>query len=610
MKIWKRIAALCLSVSTVGVSLLSAACENFDIGFLSSSQGGISNSLAESSIKDNSSETHTHEWTEVVIKEATCTEDGKKVLQCECGEEKDEEVIPAGHSLIREREADATCMQEGLIHIYCENCEYETQEIESKQDHVFLFGGDCFWCGKTKTEIEGGAHFGDVEVTAYDGSMVTITFYHTMGAMLREVLNEYIVEFNKIYPNITVDHQTLGDYDGVHDAIKTELVANRSPNLAYCYNDHVATYNAANAVAALDDYIAYTEMVTRADGSSEIQGFTQEEIDGFVSAYYEEGRTYGDGKMYTLPFVKSTEVLYYNKTFFEENGLVVPTTWEEMETVMQRIKEIDAKSIPLGYDSEANWFITMTQQLGTPYTSTVEGEKFLFDVEENRQFVEKFRGWYQNGWVTTEEISGSYTSDLFTQTNPNYWKSYMCIGSSAGALYQCPDSYINQNGQTVYPFEVGVAMIPQIDPANPKVVLQGPSLCMFKKSDPQEMAATWLFMKFLTSNPELQAVFSLQSGYSPTIKDLDEKLPVYADILEMADGNANLQCTVLKQCLAQQDAMFATPAFLGSDAARDAVGLLMQSCFVGRPADGQSVADFIKGEFSRAINGLQYDYGN
>ena len=38
----------------------------------------------------------------------------------------------------------------------------------------------------------------------YDGSAVEIVFYNTMGANLSAVLEKYIVEFNKLYPNITV----------------------------------------------------------------------------------------------------------------------------------------------------------------------------------------------------------------------------------------------------------------------------------------------------------------------------------------------------------------------------------------------------------------------
>ena len=44
----------------------------------------------------------------------------------------------------------------------------------------------------------------------YDGSEVTINFYHTMGQNLRDVLDLYIAEFNKLYPNIHINHQQVG----------------------------------------------------------------------------------------------------------------------------------------------------------------------------------------------------------------------------------------------------------------------------------------------------------------------------------------------------------------------------------------------------------------
>ena len=474
-----------------------------------------------------------------------------------------------------------------------------------------LLDNPGFWADLAKTTGGnstsgglGGNTTGDVVINgdptkavAYDGSAVTITFYHTMGQKLREVLDTWIPVFNQAYPNIKVEHATYGDYPGLRDQITTELNGGNSPHIAYCYPDHVALYNKAGAVATLDDYIA-----------SETMGFSQAEVNEFVRGYYEEGRAYGDGKMYTLPYSKSTEVLYYNKTFFEANDLKVPTTWDEMETVMQQIVTIDPTSVPLGYDSEGNWFITMCEQLGTEYTSATEGSKFLFDVEANHSFVGRLRKWYQLGLVTTEETYGSYTSDLFTQTDPNEQRSYMCIGSSAGASYQIPDPYTNENNEVVYPFEVGVALPPQIDKKNPKVISQGPSLCMFKKQNKQEMAATWLFMKFLTTNIGLQANFSSVSGYAPVIKNLDQKLDSYATDLAAANGYGNLQTTCVKQCLSQESYMFVSPAFIGSSGARDQVGILMQNCFVNQPASGQTEEDFVKGEFKKIIEKLRYDY--
>ena len=228
----------------------------------------------------------------------------------------------------------------------------------------------------------------------YDGSAVTITFYHTMGATdgKQDVLNYYIAEFNKLYPNITVVHEQVGGYDDVRDQIKTELTVGNQPNIAYCYPDHVALYNIANAVATLDGLIASDVKVTRADGTTEVLGLTDAQIANFIEGFYNEGKQFGDGLMYTMPMSKLTEVLYYNKTFFEEHNLTVPTTWDEMEALCAKILEIDPDCIPLGYDNESNWFINMCAQYGSDYTSAT-GEHFLFDNAANRDFVARFRQW-------------------------------------------------------------------------------------------------------------------------------------------------------------------------------------------------------------------------
>ena len=403
----------------------------------------------------------------------------------------------------------------------------------------------------------------------YDGSAVTITFYNTMGANLAAVLETYIAEFNKLYPNITVVSTNVGNYDDVRDQISTEITVGNQPNIAYCYQDHVALYNLAKAVTTLDSLIDSQIEVTRADGTTEILGLTEEQKADFIEGYYNEGKMFGDGLMYTMPLSKSTEVLYYNKTFFEENDLTVPTTWEEMEAVCAAIKAIDPESIPLGYDSEANWFITMCEQQGSPYTSA-SGDHFLFDDEQNHAFIKKFNEWYRKGYVTTQTLYGAYTSGLFTTLEGV--KSYMSIGSSAGATYQRPAAVDGE-----YPFEVGIATIPQVDPANPKVISQGPSLCIFQKSNPQEVIASWLFVKYLTTTVAFQAEFGMASGYVPVLKSVSEN-PGYAEFIANADGGNFISALSAKVCLEQQQAYYTSPAFNGSSEARDQVGALLTKC--------------------------------
>ena len=437
-----------------------------------------------------------------------------------------------------------------------------------------------------------------VPEVGYDGSAVEITFYHTMGSNLSDVLDDYIVEFNKLYPNITVKWEKIGGYDDVRNQIKTEITQNNQPNIAYCYPDHVALYNLAQAVVTLDDLINSTIPVTRADGTTEILGLTEEQKADFIEGYYNEGKQFGDGLMYTLPMSKSTEVLYYNKTFFDQHNLTVPTTWEEMEAVCKHIKEIDTTSIPLGYDSESNWFITMCEQYNSPYTSAT-GNHFLFDNETNRNFVKTFREWYQKGYVTTQNIYGSYTSGLFVATEGTH--SYMSIGSSAGATHQRPD----KGADGSYPFEVGITTIPQVSADNAKVISQGPSLCIFnsKNISDQEVVASWLFVKFLTTNVEFQAEFGMTSGYVPVLKSVSDN-PVYADFINRADGGDNIAALSAKVCLQQADAYYTSPAFNGSSEARDQVGNLLTAALVNPANDVDALLDQL---FEDAIDECEYN---
>ena len=174
-----------------------------------------------------------------------------------------------------------------------------------------------------------------IPAEGYDGSEVTLKFYHviTKDDQLA-IINEAIAEFNKTYPNIHVELENVGgSYNGILNTVKEQLPAGNEPNIAFCYMDHVAAYNdQAGSIQVLDELIDHP-----------VVGLTAEQKADFIPGYYKEGASLGDGKMYALPFYKSTEVLYYNKTFFDENNLTAPVTWDDLEAVCAKIKEINPK---------------------------------------------------------------------------------------------------------------------------------------------------------------------------------------------------------------------------------------------------------------------------
>ncbi len=424
---------------------------------------------------------------------------------------------------------------------------------------------------------------------------VTITFYHQMGGELRKILDSYIERFELMYPNIHVEHEPQGDWDTLQEVLTTRIQSGTQPNLAYCYADHVAGYNSARAVLTLDDFLsdgAFKDMTVptyKVDFESNPAGeyvldeagnqiienvplaFTKEEEQMFNPIYFNEGYSIGDGsKMYTLPWAKSTEMMFYNKKFFDDNNLKVPTTWDEMEEVCKKIKELDPEATPFGYDSEDNWFITMCEQLGSGYTSAT-GQKFLFDNPENRAFVEKFQDWYKKGYFTTRALSGNtYTSTLF-----NDQTIYMSIGSTGGATYNTDTS----GSET---FERGLAPAPQMDPDNPKMISQGPSVCIFKNEDPQEVLASWLFVKYMITNPLYQTEVAMQNGYMPVLsRAVMEQYPAYTNFIAGANGKNNVTALAVKCGMEHEDDYFVSPAFSGSTDARKQVGFLMQKAIPG-----------------------------
>ena len=444
-----------------------------------------------------------------------------------------------------------------------------------------------------------------VPAGGYDGSQVEIKFYHTMGQNLKAVLDKYVTEFNKLYPNIKVVDTQVGGYDDVRNQISTELTVGDQPNLAYCYPDHVALYNLAGAVVNLDNLIDDPNI-----------GLTAAQKADFIEGYYNEGRQFGDGLMYTMPFSKSTEVLYYNETFFTEHNIPVPDHWfssgaddkTSVEAVCELIKSIEPDSIPLGYDSEANWFITMCEQSGSPYTSAT-GNHYLFNNPTNMAIMNRFREWYRQGWLTTQSIYGAYTSGLFTAETGT--KSYMSIGSSAGATHQRPSKITIEdeegNEKSVYPFNVGIASIPQMNPNRPKVISQGPSICIFNnaagsKITDQQIIASWLLVRYLTTSVEFQAEFSMASGYVPVLKSVAEN-EVYAAFTAKANGGDNIAALSAKVCLAQESAYYTSPAFNGSSKARDQVGYLMKTVLTEQSSN---VYDLIAKAFEDAIDECEY----
>ncbi len=88
---------------------------------VSSSTSAPENDVS-SEVSTDVSDTHIHSFTETVILEPTCTENGKKEIVCECGYSAQEEILATGHkeAWVVVKNAEETA--EGLEKAVCEVC--------------------------------------------------------------------------------------------------------------------------------------------------------------------------------------------------------------------------------------------------------------------------------------------------------------------------------------------------------------------------------------------------------------------------------------------------------------------------------------------------------
>ncbi|MCQ2772258.1 MAG: extracellular solute-binding protein [Bacilli bacterium] len=402
-----------------------------------------------------------------------------------------------------------------------------------------------------------------------------ITFWHTMGKTNQGTLDTLITDFNKAYPNVKITHSQQGGYDDIRDAIAKAIPAQTTPTMAYCYPDHVADYIPSDSVVKLDDY-----MNSKKIGFGVDNGLGDNGVDDIVATYLDEGNHYTkNGEAYpgyySLPYSKSTEVMFYNKTVFDENGWSVPTTWDQLWKLCETIKATYPEVTPFGYDSDANFYITYCEQMGIPYTTGEGKEHFLFNNDQAKNFVTKLKEYADKGYWTSQAIlgSGTYTSTKFTAE-----ELLMTVGSTGGTTYNYSEN-----------FEVGVAAVPQADLSKGKVIMQGPSITFFSSASMNERIGAWLFYKFIT-NTKNSAIWSVETGYNP-IRTSSFQEDIYKN--RTGTGKATLVKAVADY-MSTSDYnkwYYTSPAFKGSSAARLEVGSLMGAVMLGTKTVDQAFSD-------------------
>ena len=410
-----------------------------------------------------------------------------------------------------------------------------------------------------------------------------------------DIYKKAMADFEALYPNVHVTMRLYTDYNQIYKDVLTNISTDTTPNVCITYPDHIATYlTGNNVVVPLDDLM--TDPSYGLGGSAlRFDGPTREEV---VPEFLREGVI--GGKQYAMPFMRSTEATYINRDFVEKLGYEVPDvlTWDFVWEVSEKALEKDEegnylvngqkKMIPFIYKSTDNMMISMLRQLDAGY-STDKGEVLIFN-DTTRSILEE---------VYVHAKSRAFSTFAISSYPGNYLNAGQCvfaIDSTAGATWMGSNApLLDIHKEEVVPFETVVRPIPQADPEHPKMISQGPSVCIFSKEDSQQVLASWLFVQYLMTN-EVQIAYSGTEGYLPvTLKA--QRSPEYQDYLSRKgeDNQTYYQVKIDASELLMNNMSntFVTPVFNGSTDLRQAAGQMIEESAKAARRNKEMNGDFI-----------------
>ncbi|MCR4672537.1 MAG: extracellular solute-binding protein [Lachnospiraceae bacterium] len=421
------------------------------------------------------------------------------------------------------------------------------------------------------------------------------------------IYEEAIRSFEELYPNITVNIRLYTDYGKIYNDVITNISTNTTPNVCITYPDHIATYLTGDNVVAPLDALLTDEKYGM--GGSEVK-FDSPGYDEIIPKFLEECRV--NGQYYALPFMRSTEACYINKDLVEKLGYTLPETltwdfvWEVSEAAMEKNADGTFKvngqnvMIPFIYKSTDNMMIQMLAQKGADY-SDENGNIGIFN-DTTKELLYTIGEHAQTRAFSTFKIS-SYPGNFL-----NAGQCIFAIDSTAGATWMGTEANHHDIAKdSIVEFETVVMTIPQFDTENPKMISQGPSVCVFNKDDPQEVLASWLFAQYLLTN-DVQIAYSETEGYVP-VTSKAQNSDVYQDYLsrkgEDTDTHYEVKIEAAQLLLENTGNTFTTPVFNGSTSLRDAAGQLIEEVVKAKRRK-QTVDDKFIADLYDDINSLYH----
>ncbi|WP_454852898.1 ABC transporter substrate-binding protein [Promicromonospora soli] len=373
----------------------------------------------------------------------------------------------------------------------------------------------CSTGGLSEGSAEGGGEGGPTPILVWSG----------VKGEAEIKLGELVEQYNASQDDYVVETQFSGTGDRLPAKLLSAVQNDQGPNmqLGDSTPQMLAQLLETGKVVPLDDLID--------DPEAEVGR------DNFTEGMLATGTF--DGTVYSLPTEAGDYSLVYNKEMFDEAGLEVPTTWDEVADAAEALTTDDRYGIylPIG---TGEWPVFTWQTMLWSAGGELLNEDMTEVAFDSPEGVTALKT-----WTDLIEDGVAYPSSLQTDADGQGIASLQTgqVGMVITGAYN-----LGILDEALGAENVGVATFPQIEePAmntgtNNSYILEGTD---------EEEAGAWDFLQYWLS-PEVQAEWCIASGYLPTNIETaqsetftdflqeDPRQQVFYDQLEYAEARPSI----------------------------------------------------------------------
>jgi len=323
---------------------------------------------------------------------------------------------------------------------------------------------------------------------------VELNMYYpiAVGGPLTKLVDELVAGFEKENPGIKVNAIYAGNYDDARIKALAALKSGKPAQLSVLFSIDIYELIEQDAIVAFDDIVK-----------------TPEEK-AWLKSFYPSLMANGTfkGKVYGIPFQRSTIVMYYNKDAFKEAGLdpnKPPATWTEMVDMGKKLVKRDAAGnvqrwgVMIPSTGYAYWMFQALAMQNGQVLMNADGDRTYYD---DPAVIQSLQYWY--------DLSHKYGVMPKGTVEWGTLRADFLDGKTAIMWHTTGNLTAVKSGAK---FDFGVSMLPASKRRGSPT--GGGNFYIFKQTTPEERVAAMKLIRYLTA-PEQAATWSIGTGYLAT----------------------------------------------------------------------------------------------